>query len=100
MKTKHTPGPWKNERVPIQSQGGSNTCYKIGPFEACIYDDWMQRERGFYEDEIMANAKLIAAAPKLLEALINLVNAASGDTIENLKIALADSKATIKEATK
>ena len=36
---------------------------------------------------------------ELLEALLNLVNAVSGDTIENLKIAIVDAKAIIKKAT-
>ncbi len=65
---KHTPGPWKIERIPIESKGGSNTCWKIGPFHACIYDDWRPREIGISEGENEANARLIAAAPELLEA--------------------------------
>lgn len=64
----HTPGPWTIERMPIQSCGGSNTCYKIGPFQACIYDDWRPREVGISENENSANARLIAAAPDLLAA--------------------------------
>lgn len=64
----HTPGPWSLERVPIQSRGGSNTCYKIGPFQCCIYDDWRPRDKGISEEENKANALLLAAAPELLEA--------------------------------
>lgn len=65
----YTKGEWKIERVPIQSSGGSNTCFKIGPFQACIYDDWRQyQEYGITTLENEANAKLIAAAPDLLEA--------------------------------
>lgn len=66
--SKHTEGPWKIERVPIQSQGGSNTCFKIGPFNACIYDDWRPRHAGISEASNEANARLIASAPCLLEA--------------------------------
>ena len=73
MKPTHTPGPWELEQVPTQSVGGSNTCYKIGPFNACIYDDWTPRENGISEEENKANAQLIAAAPELLEALDNLL---------------------------
>ncbi len=68
-KTKHTPGPWTLERVPIQSVGGSNTAWKIGPFQCCIYDDWRNRKAGLSEEEIKASAYLIAAAPDLLAAL-------------------------------
>lgn len=65
---KHSPGPWKLERVPIQSRGGSNTAYKIGPMAACIYDDWTPREIGISEAQNKANAQLVSAAPDLLSA--------------------------------
>jgi hypothetical protein len=68
MNSVHTPGPWTLERVPIESRGGSNTAWKIGPFCACLYDDWRNRENGIGEAEAEANARLIAAAPELLEA--------------------------------
>lgn len=67
-KPQHTPGPWKVERVPIQSSGGSNTCFKIEPVGACIYDDWRPRDKGITEEKNVANANLIAAAPDLLHA--------------------------------
>jgi hypothetical protein len=73
--TKHTPGPWTIERSPIQSRGGSNTVFRIGPFQACIYDDWRQeQERGISTSELEANANLIAASPELLEALKLIAN--------------------------
>ena len=75
--TKFTKGPWDIGRVPIQSRGGSNTCLKIGPFVACIYDDYRQRERGITEQEIVANADLIAAAPKLYETVEDLLDVIS-----------------------
>lgn len=65
---RHTPGPWEIERVPIESRGGSNTMWKIGPMVACIYDDWRPREKGISENANQANARLLAAAPELLEA--------------------------------
>ena len=68
--SKHTPGPWAIERKPIKSSGGSNTVFVIGPFCACIYDDWRQwEEHKINTAENEANARLIAAAPELLEAL-------------------------------
>jgi hypothetical protein len=64
----HTPGPWSIKRVPTQSRGGSSTAWVIGPFCACLYDDWRNREAGISEHEAEADAQLIAAAPDLLDA--------------------------------
>jgi hypothetical protein len=68
--SKHTPGPWAWANVPTSC----GVCFKIGPLyvergtesHACIYADYpgkMALELG------EANARLIAAAPELLEAL-------------------------------
>lgn len=38
---------------------------------ACIYDDWRPRESGISEKQNEANARLIAAAPDLVNALEN-----------------------------
>ena len=67
---KHTPGPWTLETV----QTSCGICHKIGPFpwkdgkqnHACIYADYPGT--GPIEKELLANARLIAAAPDLLEA--------------------------------
>lgn len=72
MKYTYTPGPWEVKRVPIESKGGSNTCWVIGPFKACIYDDWRARENGISESENEANAYLIAAARDYHEHAYNL----------------------------
>lgn len=76
MSAKHTPGPWTLETVPTQV----GICHKIGPFpdtrnrepftkpmHACIYVDGAYRAE--HEPTLLANARLIAAAPELLEAL-------------------------------
>lgn len=67
-----TPGEWEVVRVPIESRGGSNTCFKIGPFHACIYDDGQQAERGISTAANIANARLIARAPKLVAEIRRL----------------------------
>jgi len=57
---KHTPGPWRN------NTNGTITC------GADDFDHTIQSP-GTSADEIEANAKLIAAAPDLLDCLIELV---------------------------
>jgi len=68
-----TDGPWEIERVPIESRGGSNTCWKIGPLGICIYDDWRAREAGISEEENRANAYAIYALPEILKSLQDLM---------------------------
>lgn len=57
--------------------GGSSTVFKIGPFSACIYDDWRQRENKVSEANNIANAHLIAAAPDLLAACMTALKVVS-----------------------
>lgn len=99
-RVRHTPAPWGVERVPIQSRGGSNTCHKIGPFQACIYDDWRPRDAGISEEENEANARLIAAAPELLATLEKLMECwDSGGTIRPEFSLVAEAKGAIARAT-
>lgn len=74
---KHTQGPWTLETVPT----ACGICYKIGPFPpkpgtsrenyACVYSDYPGN--GPHDEEMLANARLIAAAPELLKALQSIV---------------------------
>jgi len=57
MKTKHTPGPWE-----IEPHSTIDKEFNVGPGISVDYDDVDHAEQD-------ANAKLIAAAPDLLEAL-------------------------------
>lgn len=83
---KHTPGPWVLATVPTSV----GTCHKIGPFPngsraptfACVYADG--HRLGIDDDnqapaELAANARVIAAAPDLLEALQRLHEACVKD---------------------
>ncbi|MBH3372915.1 MULTISPECIES: hypothetical protein [Pseudomonas] len=71
----HTPGPWLLETI----QTSVGICHRIGPFPPRRPDDETVRHACLYADypsacnpadkELEANARLIAAAPDLLEAL-------------------------------
>lgn len=73
---KHTPGPWGLETVPTSC----GICHKVGPFppnregeknrHACLYSDYPSPDNAA-DRELLANARLIAAAPELLEALLD-----------------------------
>ena len=72
----YTPGPWVIETVPTSV----GICHKIGPFPPRRPDDVTHRSACLYADypsvhnpadnELYANARLIASSPDLLEALI------------------------------
>jgi hypothetical protein len=65
MKYTHTPGPW----TAFQAYPQRHT---IGTPNGKICDLW-GADPAFYTDEDEANARLIAAAPELLEALVDLI---------------------------
>lgn len=64
MESKHTPGPWKVKAHTILDQGGNTVAQAHHPFY----------RRGDVEDTDPreANARLLAAAPELLDALYRL----------------------------
>lgn len=64
MQTKHTPGPWKAENLLVM-EDVTTTKYHI-----CLTNG-----NRFTKEEAAANAKLIAAAPELLQALVKLQDA-------------------------
>ncbi|EML3184632.1 hypothetical protein ACIUZ0_37050 [Pseudomonas aeruginosa] len=88
--SKHTPGPWH--------VGGPNKC--------TIYDKHGQRLANSFEgvmatqrtdSECEANARLIAAAPELLDALVNLLPLISPLKAEIQQV--ANASAAIAKAT-
>lgn len=82
----HTPGPWTLETV----KTSVGVCHKIGSFPkrvsvtngersyGCVYEDGssaiVEMERGTLNSELLANARLMAAAPDLLAALKSLLH--------------------------
>lgn len=66
MDTKHTPGPWTYTPQPVESNG-----FYIQTFDMSHRNTFIGEAGGGLQtpQEIKANAKLIAAAPDLLEAL-------------------------------
>lgn len=80
--SEYTKGPWSLETVPTTA----GSCHKIGPFpsmgvrphvHACVYADGIRiglDEKSPVAVELLANARLIAAAPELLEALESVLD--------------------------
>ncbi len=74
--TKHTPGPWTIEYKPgYATRGNSHAVINAERYPAAFVPAWNDPEPGevFAADEAIANARLIAAAPDLLEALDEMV---------------------------
>ena len=71
MTQQHTKGPWQdNDEGLIFGQVSGDT--DIAPFVCDVCDN---PGSGVYTEQEKANARLIAAAPELLEALEEVVNA-------------------------
>ncbi len=88
---KFTPGPWivgatdpNTAGIEIVSEGRPYICLVLP---------------GAVDDRTEANARLIAAAPELLEALTEIVAAADGDGWKQLDATFAAARAAITKAT-
>lgn len=69
--TKHTPGPWESGKA--YNTSGGDLWYSVvhSPAKAGTYHTPRAAEAlGVSEEEALANARLIAAAPDLLDALV------------------------------
>lgn len=74
--TKHTPGPWKTNITRL-SDNSIYVSHVLGPKGQGL------AQIGIYgEEETLANASLIAAAPDMLEALQAVVAVADRKTVE------------------
>jgi hypothetical protein len=94
----HTPGPWRTDRNDIHSG-------QISVVHHCVGNDWVEvwspDAIAADQKEMEANARLIAAAPELLEALEELYHliddAHDGDRVFTLELA-QKAKAAIEKA--
>lgn len=94
METKHTPGPWQLERLTGDHDIGIRvTGPVVSGYTAFIRTGWPHENQRVEQE---ANAKLIAAAPDLLEALMTLVSSYDAeDSFAELTVA----RAAIAKAT-
>ena len=106
MTTKHTPGPWLLRTTPTSA----GLCHIVSAADwrgAFIYGDGIRKgvdDALPKAQELAANARLIAAAPDLLEALQALVNQSlqrgvPTDPGHPGRIALALAESAISKAT-
>lgn len=77
---KHTPGPWRVVESIDGYFAGRKTTVKAGNLR--VLSPWQHRPHPEF-DEFEANARLIAAAPELLDALQSLLARVSSDIIAN-----------------
>jgi hypothetical protein len=80
MNTKHTPGPWRTD---VSDPAFVNYDVRTDDTIICTMGIEMPTE------EEAANARLIAAAPELLEALEDLVNMWSAANMVKARAAIA-----------
>lgn len=83
MKTQHTPGPWSSGLTVVWQEGSKKVI--------------CQCDKQFIIEETKANARLIAAAPELLEQLESLADAANRGS-PDLDIYINDARRIIEKA--
>ena len=96
-KAMHTPGPWLTDRRNVHTG-------QIATIHHCLNNDWVEiwtdkwAETGLGEAEQEANARLIAAAPDLLEALKLIAETDPVDAALDPQRAVRIASAAIKKA--
>lgn len=93
MNTKHTPGPWRQK---ILDRNYRDICTPEGDTVAIVerYMDSEGNERKWAN----ANARLIAAAPALLEALTKLTNIVECLAVNDAQVKMFDWDNVVSEA--
>jgi hypothetical protein len=103
QQTQHTPGPWRVYRQPSKTWQGMYSLHVLAsdqtPAEMAAA---IVHVAGTNPDD-EANARLIAAAPEMLEALATLLGCAETDSMDDKsnvwRSAIIDARATIAKAT-
>lgn len=90
--TQHTPGPWKNVNGIIFGADG----YSLGERHYLAQPIGAGKTQRRDTKEIEANARLIAAAPELLEAALEVIavirNPEAQPTVDKLRAAIRKAK--------
>ena len=92
-KEQHTPGPWKAVEAPYNPAGW--LWVQNGP-GALLAD--VHKNPNIPLDARNANARLMAAAPELLEALQEIITAADGEGWSQLDASFTKARAAISKA--
>ena len=92
METKHTPGPWILKYVAHSKRGAVRIVDKATHGRICEVQAARQDMEG------APNARLIAAAPELLEALQEIVAAADGEGWSQLDAGFTKARAAVAKA--
>lgn len=92
--TKFTPGPWSTD-LKVSSQAGRVV---IEPDVAIVYVQ-SNRYDSSQSKQRIANARLIATAPELLEALEWVIQCTDGDLPQGTYECLENARAVIAKAT-
>ena len=74
MTTSHTPGPWETQELEYSFRVVDHRAMKFNNSRICDVQHWSAGIRGPDREEARSNARLIAAAPDLLEALKELLD--------------------------
>lgn len=98
VKASHTPGPWKLDNLAANGEQeiGISRSWEIGGASICIVDSSRNAQT------LLADARLIAAAPELLEALKRLTKAMDdydGDIPPDIDSPYHQARAVIAKAT-
>lgn len=94
---KHTPGPWLVQETTVYALNDERN--PANRFTASVDSGWADEKRRISRQEVEANARLIAAAPELLEALSQAVESMQDSGYQNSHVAVMAARAAIDKAT-